>query len=353
MGTARLCVQAGLTVGICTRYGDTEHTHAAIRLADWLQMEGHTVRLRSITTQATPVTPRWDQAAYQPRGQRLTQWMQQCDYVIWTHCPAIEHVRCANRAGCRTVLFLLPQDYYADDYATYAAFAQVLVCDKDTYCRVQRLGLQQRPRLLPWMPAVAFSLPHDSKSRDSSFVLPLLRHEAEQMEQAVFRTLSRILQLVPEARGTVLVQVGALTSESWRLLREACQASGQRLRYGSLTHPQLPAVLARHSLTLWLPLRSNLGEVGLASLAVGTPLVCFATACAAELFAANCSEAVAAATCDPPSYSELEMLACQVLRTPAPAQAALTGALELLHSRRTQFHAVLTACINPSRKVRK
>jgi hypothetical protein len=251
------------------------------------------------------------------------------------------------------VLLLLAQDYHPQDWPIYRAVTQVITCDKETCNQVQKAGLRRRPQLLPWMPAVAFSLPHRTKLHANSFVLPLLRHEAQHMEQQVFQTLLRILQVAPEVRGTVLVQSGALTPTSRHLLREACQCSHQRLRQCPVTYAHLPAAMSLYGLTLWLPLASNLGEVGLMSLAVGTPVVCFATACAVELFAADFSDAVAAAVCHPPGYSELEMLACMLLQAPEPAQTALTGALEMLNSRRAQFDAVLASCVSTFRKVRK
>lgn len=255
-------------IGICAPFSWQEHTCAAIQLAELARSLGHPVSILTHTAHEHYMWPLGQHCLVDGRKTRFDTWLRGVSQVVWfDHRP--QQLKQAAARRLRTTLVvqrnLLPNipDDVLDSYTN-------LVCPNPScYDYVSRTVGASFAQLINWMPGPqAPSLQRES----NRWLVPLDRGTLETVGPAVFYWLQTLVQAFPELELTLL-QTKAWNNDQRDGLH-SLQRTAHNLRIlRRPTYNMFSEILGVHGLTVLLNPRSTLGQFGLLSLQVGTPIL--------------------------------------------------------------------------------
>ena len=261
-------------LGIYTRYHQHEVTHAALHLADLAVNTGIAVTLRACDVCLREVTPHWDARVKRGRPADFWDWANKCNKVLWMQPPHVQDVVMAQAAGIQAWIFVAWEDLRAEDIETlmhadkvvcpYACVANALIKQNTDMARVD----------MPWDVPIPLS-PRRQTAARRTLLFPLFDSQPQRVDGTIFYLMHDVLMSVPDI--CIRIGMGRGWSQTARRALKALQKQhGERITVvRNPRYLQRVALYAGADLTVWASKYESLGLVGLSSLAVGTPVVCW------------------------------------------------------------------------------
>ena len=264
------------TIGICTRYGRHEATAVALRIAQWTQRVGRDLSIFSMSRKRVSVDPRWDhRVVYNKDEFLMTDWIEQCDYVVWTTVPHPAQIHWAKQQGKKAIIVVLwhylgPQDveslliadHVVAPHAACFAYLQHIGCANIVYCQ--------------WdcgHPVFAKPLDHNIQPR---VLVPLWDGNARRTEMTLLDLVARATHRHPDAQFTIAYSNSTLRPRVVQRFKELQRCYPNQIEMVCRIPPMERSIMfQKHDLTLWTTHFESLNLTGLMSIAAGTPIMAF------------------------------------------------------------------------------
>lgn len=264
-----------MRIGLFTRYQPNELTRVALQLADWLSQRHVPVTIRAKGHIGT-VDPGWDRTIIHDRSSLVfTEWAKGCSAIVWTHTPPAEQLRWAKEKKIRNIYLASWDELDVDPTQAYPLFHKIVLPSRVPADMLKRSHKLTNVVTVPLYP----NLPITQKgSRALSphvrILVPLYSQTTTAVHCETMRTMSRVLDNVPDASVTILYH--RLNGIATRLLDELRKEYGSRLKACSgLLTSELHLCYAQHDITVWPSQQENFGLIGATSLYLGTPVIGF------------------------------------------------------------------------------
>lgn len=258
-----------MQVGISTRYCFHEATYAALRIAELAQHLGHDVRLDSVNN-PPKLNCAWDKRVSSQKYLELHAW---ANIMVFTHVPSIKEVNFWRRGSARLVLVPMWNEFRSDNRKPLGKIHHVVV--------PHRAGLNVGDRwsrewaAVPWDNGIPITRKTELRVPGEVHVaVAMFDDSAAYVDLTLFDELARLLKTCPQLHITVAYcssRVKTLAANRMRGLAAAFAPRCKLLR--GLAIRDRPLFYAKHDLTLWPTPVTDIGCVGLDSLAMGTPVV--------------------------------------------------------------------------------
>jgi hypothetical protein len=266
-----------MRLGICTPWCFREATQAAIRIAEWARAADIDVTLRASNSSPPRLHTRWDAEVQTTRPLTFTAWARSCSTVIWTRPPIREQVTWAAKNGIYTVILYLWADVSEADFPALRA-AQCVLCPGTTikHYAVERVRVRKAVCIC-WDVGLPFVRKDPRVQTNYQWVLlPLFDREPYRMEATIVDICGRMLYRYPDTVLTAAYHSSTLAPFATRRLAVFQQYFGDRVRLRkAMPINDRPYVFQQHDLTLWPVHLTSLGNTGLLSLSMGTPVIAF------------------------------------------------------------------------------
>lgn len=260
-------------LGICTQYHQHEVAHAAVFLADQAHAAGLDVAIRAERVCLKEVTPYWDARVQRDRECSLLDWLDRCDRVLWTRCPAEMDVHLAQDAGVETWI-LAVWDELSPKHVPALVAADHVLCPYACVAEALRRASADTGRVtLPWIAPVPVSQHLPREDGRIRAAIPLFDSQPQRNDGSIFTLIHDLLAEVPELDITV-GQGRGWAQASRRALKELKRVHGDRLLV-----MKRPKYLRRISfyasadVMIWPSQYEGLALPGLWAAALGTPVV--------------------------------------------------------------------------------
>lgn len=260
-----------MRLGICTRYSQHEATYAAIRLAELGEQLGHDVSMFAATTSLRPIGTDWDRRALSLKTAVFSEWVEKCDYVIWTHVPHIEQIKWLRYRKIRNAIFVLWQELSPED-APAVRGATTLICPSRA-CYDYLKSSSGNAVYAPWDPG----LPCYSKCDPSDgcrLLLPLWDGETRRTEMTVLQVLARALRH-GGVSATVAYNASTVGSAARRQLRRLSREFPQLTLRRSVPYRERPILMQQHDLVIWPTHYESTCMLAVMARTMGTPVIGF------------------------------------------------------------------------------
>jgi hypothetical protein len=262
-------------IGFCTRYYSHEATYAALILANWAAAQHHDVSFFSATRKFAGIDSRWDPVVRASRGKPFTTWADAQDVVVWTHCPHIEQLEWCRNEGKHTVLFSLWHEFEPWQRDTFRA-ADVVLSPSEIAAHMLQSRWQVGRSIPLWLdPGLPLFNKHEERTAPK-LLLPLWDGAARRIEMTMLELLDRMLEL-HDVGLTVTYSSSTLAGHAYERIKTLRRKYGPRVQsLAGTPWRDRPLVYQTHDLTLWPAHAESTCLTPLISLAMGTPLICFA-----------------------------------------------------------------------------
>jgi hypothetical protein len=259
-------------LGICTRYLQREVTYAALQLANSANRQGVPTYVIARGDCNRDVSS-WDAKVIDERGCRQ-RWQPHCQHIIWTSVPEMAEVVAAQHCGITTTLLVNWEELRPEHEGVVRELTNVIVPYRCVLRALQAKWYLKNVRLhyMPWIVPAPPCQPNLLR-KGLTVHFPLYDSQPSRADQVVFHFMERVLQEFGEAR--VSVACGHKWSRSSRsLLKRLKRDYNNRLiTYAAPDPYERLALFAKADLTVWAPRFESFALIGLASLAMCTPVI--------------------------------------------------------------------------------
>jgi hypothetical protein len=259
-----------MRVGISTRYCFHEATYAALRIADLVQQLGHDVRIDSVNSPPA-LDSRWDKRVSSAKYLELAPW---AEMLIWTHVPTLKEIWFWQK-NSKAKLAIVPM------------WHELIPKDKKQLGRVNHIiaphhslnVLQKRwPgqwAAVPWDNGLPVTRKEGLRHEGRVYVLAALFDDVINCLNTTFiDEIARILKACPNAYFTLAYCASRMARPAMNRFRGLATSFGERCQLAAgVALRDRPLLYARHDVTLWPTVATDIGCVGLDSLTMGTPVV--------------------------------------------------------------------------------
>ena len=259
-----------MRVGISTRYCVHEATYAALQLADLVQQLGHDVRIDSVNS-PSPLDSRWDKHVSSAKYLELSTW---ADMLIWTHIPTLKELWFWHKnSKAKTVVVPMWSELRAKDKKQLSRVQHVVAPHHSVM--LLRKRWPGNWAAVPWDNGLPVTRKAGLRTAGRIYALVALFDDViNDLSMTLIDELARLLKAVPNVYFTVAYCSSRLSRPAANRLRGLAASFGERCQLATkVTLRDRPLLYARHDLTLWPAVMTDIGCVALDSLTLGTPVV--------------------------------------------------------------------------------
>lgn len=275
-----------MQVGIYTRYLRHAATYAAIEVAEQCQLAGHDVTILTDDKIPTPTHHVWDGLVKRDGPRGFTHWAKRCDTIIWMLPPLASSVNWARDAGKHTIVVAPGCDLQAGDKKALRA-ADIVVTPSRRVARI----IQQRWKLTNIYPidwVVGWPITQKAKPHEKLRLLLPTEFCYPALDIRVLAALAATMAKYEHVESTVTYIPSRWHPHAHRALMAFADKFKSRVcLHRSVPYKELPMLYQRHDLTVWPSEDEDFCFGGLASLTMGTPVVCWAACPMNELVTAK------------------------------------------------------------------
>lgn len=263
-----------MRIGIYTHYAHCDQAYLAVRLAELCRQAGVEFDIYSAIEPAKLGSP-YDKLVLTRQMTKFTDWVKKHKVILWTHVPRIEQLKCADRAGVKTVVAPMWQELVAPfRKALRAADVVVALCAEQTELFRDIYNLRNVV-CIPFDPG----LPTTRKTaltdpRNVRVLLPWFDRTARCTGNEFLSGLHQVVGSMPDLRLTVAITPSRFAPsivQFFKNLREKTAGRVTITRHTPLK--SRPLLFGSHDLTLSPGECDNYGLIPLTSIYMGTPVL--------------------------------------------------------------------------------
>jgi hypothetical protein len=264
-----------MRLGIVTRYTAHEAAYAAITLANWGLARDLQVSIYPANQNPAMLERHWDTVVRKSRITQFSDWALSQEAILWTHCPHFEQLRWCSQQERRCVLFSLWHELDNSQRPVYQKADMVL-----SPSRIAARALQTRwqiGRSIPLPFSLGLPLFHkDPEDGPIRLLLPIFDGAARRMEMTILAIMERVLATMPHIELAIAYNASTLASYAYSKLQQLKRVGRERFKLlPRVAWKDRPLLFQHYDMTVWPTHAENTCIVGLMSLAMGAPLICF------------------------------------------------------------------------------
>lgn len=271
-----------MRIGISTRYQHHEATYAALRLADLVKQLGHDVKLECGHQQPTKLGSAWD--AQVEANTDFSTWLQSTDFVLWTHVPYRHELTYAKEQGKVTLILPMWRELLPT-HRKVLQQAHSVICPHSACLQLVQRWSSVMSNLVLWDCGTPITQRRGLLTEGKiSVLVAVFDQSLESLTSELLDQFVRILGVMPNVSFTLAYSSSQARPASLRRLRGLHKRFGERFAVArGVGYRDRAMLYAKHDLTVWPAMSTDIGIVGLNSLAMGTPAVCWRVAPMAEV----------------------------------------------------------------------
>lgn len=268
-----------MRIGIYTHYAHCDQAYLAVRLAELCRQAGVEFDIYSSTAHAKLGTP-YDKLILTRHITKFTDWVKKHKVILWTHVPRVEQLKCADRAGVKTIIAPMWQELAAPfKKALKSADAVVTLCAEQTelFQDVYNLRTVVPIPFDPGLPITRKTAPTDP--RNVKVLLPWFDRTARCTSNDFLAELYPLVTQMPDFRLTVAITPSRFSPSIVKFFKNLGKKTSGRVTVARNTSFKTrPLLFSAHDLTLAMCECDNYGFMPLTSIYMGTPVLSTAVA---------------------------------------------------------------------------
>lgn len=273
-----------MRLGIYTRYFRHEATYAATRVGNYAQLRGCDVSMFTDDRQHTDVCRAWDSRVVRSGPHGFTEWARQQDLIFWTHTPPEGQISWAKKAGKRTAVLAMWQEFISQDRKSLK-HADMVLCPASPVTEM----LRKRWKLsncmtVHWDTGMPIVTRHDRSPVTRPRVLLPTDLLHPKFSPEMFALLEQLFETCPDVQLTLSYVPSRWRNGEASMLHRLRRFSQLQL-VPSVYEEDRPLLFQRHDLVLWPCVRDNFAYGAIYALTVGVPVLAFASPITHGLFA--------------------------------------------------------------------
>lgn len=265
-----------MRLGVYTRYHRHEATYAAIRVAEHAKRRGWDASLLTDDRHQARVCRIWDSAVIAAGPGKFTEWAAKMNVIFWTHVPPEGQIHWATKQGKRTVVLVLWHELRTCDRKALKQASLVLCPSKVVATVLRKRWKLTNVIVCHWDAGLPITTQDDTTPVLAPRVLLPTDLLCPQFSPEIGAMLDQVLMTCPDTTITVSYVPSRWQGDELSQLR-GLSRGGRLTLLPSIREHDRPLLFQQHDLTLWPCLQDNMAYGAMYSLAVGTPVLAFAS----------------------------------------------------------------------------
>lgn len=264
-----------MRIGICLHYQRTEVTYAALRVADWLVQNGHTVSLLSVGCNGVKIGSKWDSSVLYSESVYFSLWANGYDLLLFTFLPGMDRLEFMAERKKLTSLLADITTLEVVDCGELREFNCILCPSRFVYKQLAAKQLHNMANVPLSVADVVYRKPSTAEKTISIFY-PVWDRVGTRTECTAVEVLRRLLQRQRTIRVVVGITSSTLGRTGWLRLKALQLEYADRVTIlKGIPADRRLELFMQHDFVYWPSCFESIGMVGLQALAAGTPLIAF------------------------------------------------------------------------------